>query len=94
MSATEVEQSFASTTWQWKRVKMRRPAGGPSSTPPKASSRLSRWRPRSPLTITVRYHGGPEAWWCIKARGCEFRFPGHTALHDVMRAVMNNDLMS
>lgn len=73
---------------------MQRRPQGPSRTGAKHASRLPKWRPRTPLTITVRYHGGSEAWWCIKARGTEFRVPGHIAIHDVMREIFNNDSMT
>lgn len=78
-----------STAWTWKRVKVRRPAGGQQA--PGAKRR--RWHgslprnPREPLTIKVSYRGGGECWYEIHARGSMGRFPGITALHDVMRVI-------
>lgn len=83
-----------STTWEWKKVKVRRPAGGPSSASSKTASSLSAWNPREPLSITVSYRGGPEAWWLIRARGREFRVPGHLCIHDAMRLVYNHPSLS
>lgn len=46
------------------------------------------WRnPRTPLTITVRYRGGQEAWVEVTARGSTGRFHGATALFDVVAEV-------
>jgi len=87
------ERSFPSTTWAWKRVKI--------ASPPEArvtgARKGGRWWylppwPRSrPLPITIKYRGGPECWYEIHGRGAEGRFPGHTALHDVMSEVMRLD---
>jgi hypothetical protein len=40
-----------------------------------------------PLWIEVRYRGGPEASWLIRARGRTYRYPGHLCLHDVLAEV-------
>lgn len=32
--------------------------------------------------MTVKFRGGPEAWYEIHSRGCTGRFPGHVAIHD------------
>lgn len=37
--------------------------------------------------MTVRYRGGPEAWFEVKARGRSWRFPGVTALYDALVTV-------
>lgn len=70
---------------------MRRPAGGPSSTGERSETPQAVWDCRTPLTLTVKYRSGPEAWWEVKARGRVFRFPGHVAIHDVMREVTGVD---
>lgn len=46
-----------------------------------------RREPRENLTITVRYRGGPECWWEIKARGETVRLPGYVHLHDALMAI-------
>lgn len=80
-----------STTWAWKRVKIS-PAPKANTTSRKATPpQPSRRNPREPLTVTIRYRGGPEAWWEVKGRGKTYRFPGYLALHDVMRTIHNID---
>lgn len=75
-----------STTWDWRKVRISCPAGGHQDSAPKAL----RWRfrpprnPRVPLTMTVKFRGGAEAWYEIHSRGGVGRFPGHVCLHDVM----------
>lgn len=83
------EQPFSSTTWTWKRVKIARPAGGhsDSAAQPLRWYRLPPWPLRRPMTLSVKYRGGAEAWYEIHARGSSGRFVGSTALHDVMREI-------
>lgn len=75
-----------STTSAWRYGKIRRPAGGQGDSGPKGH----RWRrlpprnAREPLTIKVKYRGGPEAWVEIHARGDVGRYPGHAYLVDVL----------
>ncbi len=85
------EQTFPSTTWQWKRVKMKPPSAGQDG----ARAKRGRWHgfpvwPRQrPLTVKIVYRGGPESWWLVTARGRHGVFPGVAALEDVMRQVLN-----
>lgn len=81
---------LGSTTWEWKRVKVPMRPKGHVKQPPKASARSPR-DARDPLTITVTYRAGAECWWQVSARGTVYRFPGATALHDVMRHILNID---
>lgn len=78
-----------STTWAYKKVKLRGPArtGQHDRRKPGRFSGLTRRDPKSVLTITVAYKGGAEAWWTIQARGRIAAFPGHMALHDVMAEI-------
>lgn len=75
-----------STTWQWKRVRIRRPANGHTDSVPKGH----RWRlllpvdPRRPQHITVKLRGGPEAWVEVHARGDFCRYTGDTAIIDIL----------
>ena len=72
-----------STTYALKRVRItRRPAANKHSR--RQASSLARRDKREPLTITVRYRGGPEAWWEIKARGQTLRYPGWLDLNAVL----------
>ena len=78
-----------STTWEWRKTKIRRP---PEATArlPKAARRwyhLPMRDRRKPLTLTISYRGGPECWYEIHARGSIGRFPGYAALHDVMTEI-------
>jgi hypothetical protein len=90
-SSTGEEHLFASTTFEWRRVKIRTPPAGHN----KARAKRGRWRhlgrwPRTQdLTITIRYRGGAESWWLVKARGSQGAFPGHASIEDVMSQVMN-----
>lgn len=83
---TAPEHEFRSTTWEWRKTKIRRPAGGHSGSAPKAL----RWfslpprNPRQPLTISVKFRGGPECWYEIHARGQVGRVPGWLCIHDLM----------
>lgn len=80
------EQPFPSTTFEWKLVKVRRPAGGQKHSQPKAGRWWSRppRNPREPLTVSVKFRGGPECWYEIHARGGVGRFIGTTSIHDIM----------
>lgn len=78
-----------STTWAWRRVKISQAPQAMSTaseaSPPSGS--LLSWPRRKPLTLTLVYRGGPEAWWEVRARGRVWRRPGVTALHDLMTEV-------
>jgi hypothetical protein len=83
---SDTNKRTASTTSEWEWRKIRRRPQGPSDTAPKASSSAvkSAWNPREPLTVTVRYRGGPEAWFELRARGRTIRRPGHVAMYDAL----------
>jgi hypothetical protein len=57
---------------------VRRPAGGQSAQRPSGHRwyKLPRRNPRDPLTCTVKFRGGPEAWVEVHARGDMARVPG------------------
>lgn len=80
---------MGSTRWEWKLCKVSGPPSGQQQQPPKASSSgvLPSRALREPTTLTVRYRGGPEAWWEVKARGKTYRLPGHLCLHDALSKV-------
>ncbi len=86
-----VEQTFPSTTWAWKQVKMKTPPAGQD----RARAQRGRWHGfpvwprRKVLTLTIVYRGGPQSWWLVSARGRHGVFPGVAALEDVMRQVLN-----
>lgn len=89
----ESNERSLSTTWEWRQTKIRRPPEGHSDSRPKAGRwfRFPPRNPRVPLTVSVSYRGGPEAWYEVHARGSVGRFPGYVCLHDVM-AEINRDL--
>lgn len=71
----------------------RRPAA--ESTAPKATHALrisSPWRRRDPLTLRVRYWGGPECRLQVKARARTFYFGGHDSIYDVMRVIWGESI--
>lgn len=86
---SDTNSSSASTTWGWRYVKIgRRPQGPSDAAAAGVRSRiLSSRNPRDALTISVKYRGGNECWWEIKARGTTLRVPGHLALHDVLMSL-------
>ena len=84
-----IEQAFPSTDWVWESRKIKRhsPPHQGSANAVSSAPRLAvrdRW---SPLTITLIYRGGAEAWYQIRARGRVWHFPGHLCLHDCIEAV-------
>jgi hypothetical protein len=88
MADDQPDTRSASTTWEWRTVRIARPPKAASDSRPKGGhTSLRTWEPRDPLTITVVYRGGGECWYQVVSRGRTLRFPGAMALHDVMRAI-------
>jgi len=87
-----IERMFSSTTWEWRRVKIRRPPEGTGT----ARRSRSSWRLRSPwdrrekITLKVLYLGGPECRYMIEARGLRGYFSGAICLEDVMSRIYND----
>lgn len=78
--------TFPSTTWEFRKVRVR-PAPPGQGTQCVGGASPAKLRPRraeKPLSVTVRFRGGPEASWLIEYRGVAWRFPGHVALHDAL----------
>lgn len=48
--------------------------------------RLARRDPRKPLTIEIRYVGGPESLWAVRARGQTWKVCAHECVADVFMA--------
>jgi hypothetical protein len=91
------ERVFPSTTFAWKRVKVRR-RPGPQGTaraqraPSAESSTTARSAARSarePFTVQMRYRGGAGVWWEVVYAGKTHRFDGGWCFHDVMRQLLN-----
>lgn len=83
------KEPLTSTTWEWRKVKMRRSAGGQdtAASGTRGFRRLRRYPRTEQVRITVEYRGGAESWWLLKARGTQEVFPGHRALEDVLSRV-------
>lgn len=82
-------ESSASTTYVWRRSKLRTDPAPQAARRPKGGrwSGLSRRPPEDRLTITVKYRGGSESWWHVEARGRNGAFPGWMGLDDVMAEI-------
>lgn len=80
------EQTFPSTQWSWKRVKITRAPQATRHSVPKGHRwrKLPRRNPRDPLTMTIKLRGGVEGWVEVHARGDIARYPGYTAILDVV----------
>lgn len=75
-----------STTWEWRMVKIERAAGPESDSARRARKALpvGAATARRTTTVSIRYRGGPEAWWELSSCGRRLRLPGHTSLHDAL----------
>lgn len=86
--------SSGSTKWEWRLCRLRAaPAQGIASP---AKLDRSEWTVRHnwrrPQGMTLQYKGGPEASVVVcKGKKC-WRFGGHVAIYDVLRAMCNDTL--
>lgn len=80
-----------STTWEWKKVRVRRPpeAHSDSAAPRHRWRRFPTRDARKPITVTVWLRGGAEAWVAVKGRGETNFYTGDTALVDVLFDINN-----
>lgn len=95
------EHTFPSTTFGWRKVRIRRPAGGQgdSAAQPHVSGSSAKRRfwglpyrnPRVPLPLTVKLRGGAEAWVEVHCRGRIVRYPGYIAIVDVLLEACQDD---
>jgi len=83
------KEEIPSTTWAWRRVKITRAPGGHTGSAAAGRSiyALPKRNPREPLTVSVVYRGGQEAWYEFRARGAVVRVPGTTCVHDLMNKI-------
>lgn len=86
-----VEQTFPSTTYAWKKVKVSRGAAGQGTARRRRSGflRLARADRSRPVRVTVTYRGGAESWWWVEARGEKAALPGHWSFDDVMARILS-----
>jgi hypothetical protein len=84
-----IVHTFGSTKWEWRLCKVRDLATRPGdrASGDRRAPKLRSRRAQVPLTITVRYRGGPEASWLIDYRGRSWRVPGHLSVHDALSAL-------
>lgn len=89
VGSPESNRRTSSTTWEWRKTKVR--GGAPEGPSPKASAKGFSGLPRRngsvALTLTITHRGGAEDWWLVQARGRRRAFPGHWALSDVMAQI-------
>lgn len=89
-TAEEANASSVSTSWEWKRVKIRRPAGGQTHSRPKGG----RWRSLPPrrrqdtTIISLKYREGGECWYEVTSRGKTGMMPGWRDLHSVVEEIV------
>lgn len=90
MESNEPENtSSPSATWEWRRVKIA-PAPQAKSRDERSeasSSSLLPWPRQKPLTVVLKYRGGPECWVEVRARGRIWRRPGTVAIYDLLTTV-------
>jgi hypothetical protein len=87
---TEGEQSFPSTTWAFRHVRIGLSPGGHRKQAPQALRRfwgLTRRPLRESTPMILAYRGGAVAWIEVRARGRTAFFTGDTLLLDVLREV-------
>lgn len=87
--AGDDEHEFSSTTWEWRRIKIRRPPEAHKGSTPQAFrwGGLPRRNPRERLMVTVRHRGGPESWWEVEARGRTVRMPGWRSIDELFMEI-------
>lgn len=76
----------SSTTYEWRRVRVRRGAAGKSQAP-RSGGRWRRFGRRDPhewITVRLKYTGGPEGWVLVDGRGERNPYPGYTQLLDLV----------
>lgn len=50
------------------------------------------WSLKKPVTVRLKYRGGAEGWIEVRGRGRTRRYPGATALHDVLLTFLGHRL--
>jgi hypothetical protein len=88
---TESNDCSGSTPIAWKWAKIARAPQASQNSGPKGLKwrRLPRRNPRDPLQMTVKLRGGAEQWVEIHARGSIGRYPGYTAIADIVSDLNN-----
>jgi hypothetical protein len=78
-----------STTWEWRKTKVRAgaPARGDSVAKQLLPSLRVPRRRRKWQTVEIQYRGGPESAWLLRCAGFSWRCPGWIALEDALATV-------
>jgi hypothetical protein len=84
---TPPNEGSPSTTWEWRRVKIAPAPQAKSDRERSESASLLPWPRQKPITVVLKYRGGPECWVEVRARGRVWRRPGHTAIYDLLTTV-------
>lgn len=91
---TAIDESNGSSwspTCEWELAKIRRrpQRQRDSAAKPHLWRRMARRNPAKPLSITVEWRGGAEAWIKVSGRGSYRNYPGYAALADVLLDINN-----
>lgn len=91
MASEKTSYDGPSTTWEWRKVKIRRPPEANEHSRPKGVRwrRFPRRDPRKPITVSLKLRGGPEAWVEVKGRGETNRYPGYVTIAEVLFDINN-----
>lgn len=86
-------RTVVSTTWVSEQRKIASPPQAKEHRASAASSLLGLlpWPRRKPMVLSIKFRGGPECWYEVRARGRTIRRPGVIALHDLMRELYRDD---
>lgn len=78
-----------STRWVAQPPKIAPPPQAKGHRASEASPALSLlpWPARRPMNITIKYRGGPECWYEIRARNRTMRVPGVVCIHDALKVL-------
>lgn len=82
-----------STTWGFKPVKIdRRPQGNVTTERSEGLWSLLPWPRKRPMTLTIKYLGGSQCWFEVRARGRSLKRPGVVHLVELMDELMAGSL--
>ena len=90
MAMTEKSyKCLASTTWEWRKVKIKAaPAQGSSlAKPVRTPLNLRRRNRNQPIWLKAKYRGGAESSWTFEFRDILWRVPGWWSVEDLMAMV-------
>lgn len=94
MVMTSIDESNGSSwsptlEWEFGKIRRRPQRQRDSAKHRQLWRRMSRRNPSAPLTITVEWRGGAEAWVRVSARGSYRNYPGYASIADVVLDINN-----